>query len=145
MIDPAKPKPMIVTYGAYDTDPADRQWAIRTDQVGGSTNNGPRLSAEHKHLRLPVIGWQALSKLQLEVNQGAVGLIVARRTIDGQSGHIVAVVPETEENRARRNAAGEVIAPLQSQAGVTNFRYGTGKMDWWRSAEFAEFAYWLHP
>ncbi|MBQ0922118.1 BamA/TamA family outer membrane protein [Hydrogenophaga aromaticivorans] len=36
--------------------------------VGGSTNNGPRLSAEHKHLRLPVIGWQALSKLQLERN-----------------------------------------------------------------------------
>lgn len=93
-------------------------------------------------------GWRqtgTLSKLQLEVNQGAVGLIVARRTIDGQSGHIVAVVPETEENRARRNAAGEVVAPLQSQAGVTNFRYGTGKMDWWRNAEFAEFAYWLHP
>lgn len=36
--------------------------------VGGSTNNGPRLSAEHKHLRLPVIGWQALSKLKLERN-----------------------------------------------------------------------------
>src|SRR3990167_966024 len=36
--------------------------------VGGSTNNGPRLSAEHKHLRLPVIGWQALGKLQLERN-----------------------------------------------------------------------------
>lgn len=34
--------------------------------AGGSTNNGPRLSAEHKHLRLPVLGWQALSKLQLE-------------------------------------------------------------------------------
>ena len=34
--------------------------------VGGSTNNGPRLSAEHKHLRLPGLGWQALSKLQLE-------------------------------------------------------------------------------
>ncbi len=36
--------------------------------VGGSTNNGPRLSAEHKHLWLPVIGWQAMSKLQLERN-----------------------------------------------------------------------------
>ena len=36
--------------------------------VGGSTNNGPRLSAEHKHLRLPGLGWQALSKLQLERN-----------------------------------------------------------------------------
>ena len=34
--------------------------------VGGSTNNGPRLSAEHQHLRLPGLGWQARSRLQLE-------------------------------------------------------------------------------
>lgn len=34
--------------------------------VGGSTNNGPRLSAEHKHLRLPGLGWQAQTTLQLE-------------------------------------------------------------------------------
>lgn len=34
--------------------------------VGGSTNNGPRLSAEHQHLRLPGLGWQARSTLQLE-------------------------------------------------------------------------------
>lgn len=34
--------------------------------VGGSTNSGPRLSAEHTHLRLPGLGWQALTKLQLE-------------------------------------------------------------------------------
>lgn len=34
--------------------------------IGGSTNNGPRLSAEHQHLRMPFLGWQARSKLQLE-------------------------------------------------------------------------------
>lgn len=34
--------------------------------IGGSTNNGPRLSAEHQHLRMPLLGWQARSKLQLE-------------------------------------------------------------------------------
>lgn len=34
--------------------------------VGGSTNSGPRLSLEHTHLSLPLIGWQAHSKLQLE-------------------------------------------------------------------------------
>lgn len=92
-------------------------------------------------------GWRqtgTLTKLQTEVNQGAVGLVVARRVIDGKSGHIVAVVPETVDHQARRNAAGEVIAPLQSQAGVTNFRYGTGKLDWWRDPKFAEFAFWLH-
>lgn len=94
-----------------------------------------------------LFGWRQtgmLSKLQLEVNQGAIGLIVARRKEDGRSGHIVAVVPETEENRARRNKDGEVIAPLQSQAGTSNFRYGTGNTDWWKKAQFAEFGYWLH-
>ncbi|MES1240607.1 MAG: SH3 domain-containing protein [Acidobacteriota bacterium] len=92
-------------------------------------------------------GWRrtgALTTLQTEVNQGAVGLIVARRVIDGKSGHIVPVVPELGELRARRNAAGEVIAPLQSQAGAVNFRVGTGTTDWFRDEKFAEFAFWLH-
>ena len=92
-------------------------------------------------------GWRQTgtpSKLQLEVNQGAVGLIVARRNEDGRTGHIVAVVPETDKHRARRNAAGEVIIPLQSQAGSTNFPYGTGKLELWRGDQFAESAFWLH-
>jgi hypothetical protein len=95
----------------------------------------------------PRFGWRqtgTLTKLQLEVNQGAIALIVARRKEDGRSGHIVAVVPETDDQRARRNAAGDVIAPLQSQAGVTNFRYGTGKLDWWKGDQFADSAFWLH-
>jgi hypothetical protein len=92
-------------------------------------------------------GWRqtgTLSKLQLEVNQGAIGIIVARRRLDGLSGHIVAVVPETDDERARRNATGEVIAALQSQAGRNNFRYGTGALDWWKGQQFAESAFWLH-
>ncbi|HEV8582476.1 MAG TPA: hypothetical protein VGX68_25700 [Thermoanaerobaculia bacterium] len=92
-------------------------------------------------------GWRqtgTLTKLQTEVNQGAIGLLMARRVIDGKPGHIVAVVPETADHQARRNAAGEVVAPLQSQAGVTNFRYGTSKVGWWTDEKFAEFAFWLH-
>jgi hypothetical protein len=92
-------------------------------------------------------GWRqtgTLTKLQTEVNQGAIGLIVARRVIDETPGHIVVIVPEIGDHQARRNAAGEVIAPLQSQAGMTNFRFGTGKPDWWRDEKFAEFAFWLH-
>ena len=50
--DPEKPKPMIVTYGAYETDPADRQWAIRTDQVGGSTNNTFFITVRHLNLKI---------------------------------------------------------------------------------------------
>lgn len=92
-------------------------------------------------------GWRqtgTLTKLQTEANQGGLGIIVARRKEDGKSGHIVMVVPETADNSAKRAADGEVTAPLQSQAGATNFRYGTGRPDWWRGEEFAEFAYWLH-
>jgi hypothetical protein len=92
-------------------------------------------------------GWRqtgTLTKLQTEVNSGAIGLIVARRKIDGKSGHIEAVVPETDEQRARRDASGEVVACLQSQAGAHNFRYGTGKLNWWMSTDFGDSAFWVH-
>jgi hypothetical protein len=92
-------------------------------------------------------GWRqtsTLTNLQTEVNAGAVGLIVARRKADGLSGHIVAVVPETDEHSAKRNRSGEVVAPLQSQAGSKNFRYGTGKLNWWKGENFADSAFWIH-
>jgi len=95
----------------------------------------------------PRFGWRqtgTLTKLQTEVNQGGVGIIVARRKEDGRSGHIVVVVPETQENTARRDASGEVVAPLQSQAGSSNFQYGRGKTNWWNGEEFAEAAFWIH-
>lgn len=95
----------------------------------------------------PRFGWRQTgtpTKLQQEATQGAIGLIVARRKEDGKSGHIVAVVPETETERAVRDAAGEVTRPLQSQAGAVNFRRGTGSLNWWKAAEFAESAFWLH-
>ncbi|UFN47565.1 hypothetical protein LPC08_16280 [Roseomonas sp. OT10] len=92
-------------------------------------------------------GWRqagTLDELQQAANQGALGLIVARRKEDGRSGHIVMVVPETAAAAARRNPAGEITAPLQSQAGASNFRYGTGRANWWRGDEFAESAFWIH-
>jgi hypothetical protein len=94
-------------------------------------------------------GWRqtgSLTKLQVAANQGGVGLIVARRKNDDRSGHIVLVVPETDAptQRARRNADGEVTRPLQSQAGVENFAYGTPARDWWNGDQFAEFAWWIH-
>lgn len=95
----------------------------------------------------PDFGWRqtgTLSKLQQAANQGGIGLIVARRKEDGKSGHIVAVVPETPEFSARRDAAGEVTSPLQSQAGASNFRYGNGKPNWWNGEQFAESAFWVH-
>lgn len=92
-------------------------------------------------------GWRQVSstdELQLHANRGGVCLIVARRTEDGRSGHIVSVVPETATQSAKRNSAGEVTSPLQSQAGATNFSYGTSTANWWKAAKFAESAFWVH-
>ncbi len=94
-----------------------------------------------------MFGWRQTgtpSKLQEVANQGGLALIVARRKEDGRSGHIVTVIPESDVQRARRNAAGEVVAPVQSQAGSVNFRFGCGKADWWRGEQFAESAFWIH-
>jgi hypothetical protein len=93
-------------------------------------------------------GWRqtgTLTKLQTEVNQGAIGIIVARRKEAKRPGHIAMVVPETDSDSAKRDSSGDVSAPLQSQAGASNFRRGTGKKNWWLGEEFAEFAFWLHP
>ncbi|WP_114951927.1 hypothetical protein [Sphingosinicella terrae] len=92
-------------------------------------------------------GWRRAaspSELQDHANRGGVGLIVARRKQDGRSGHIVAVVPETATETAKRDGAGKVTMPLQSQAGTVNFRYGRSTPDWWKDARFAESAFWLH-
>lgn len=92
-------------------------------------------------------GWRRasnLTELQVEVNQGAVGVVVARCTESKKPGHISVVVPETDEWRGKRGQDGAVIQPLQSQAGSKNFKYGTGKRDWWLGTQFADFAFWLH-
>lgn len=93
-------------------------------------------------------GWTravTAGELQDHANMGGVALIVARRKQDGRSGHIVAVVPETAEETARRDSTGAVTAPLQSQAGTVNFRYGLSRPGWWLDDRFAESAFWMHP
>ena len=93
----------------------------------------------------PRFGWRqtgTLSKLQAEANLGAVALVIARRKLDGKSGHVTLVVPEGDQFQARRDASGEVIAPLQSQAGRRNFNYGFLQPNWWPS--HAEFGFWIH-
>ncbi|NCC41300.1 MAG: hypothetical protein EOM21_18090 [Gammaproteobacteria bacterium] len=92
-------------------------------------------------------GWRqtgTLTKLQDAANQGAVCLIVARRRSDGPPGHVTVVAPEIPAQVARRNATGEVIAPLQSQAGSRNFRLSTSTANWWLDQRFAYSAFWIH-
>jgi hypothetical protein len=95
----------------------------------------------------PRFGWRrtgTLTKLQTEVNIGAVGMIVAKRRVDGLSGHMAMVVPETGDHRAKRNRDGDVIAPLQSQAGARNFRRNTSTPNWWLAEKFSDSAFWIH-
>jgi hypothetical protein len=95
----------------------------------------------------PRFGWRQTgtpTKLQEAANLGGIGIIVARRKIDGKSGHIVAVVPETNDQKAKRDSNGSVTSPLQSQAGVTNFRYRAAPVQWWTGGQFADSAFWIH-
>jgi len=92
-------------------------------------------------------GWRQtgdLTKLQNAANIGGIGLIIARRKEDGRSGHVVVVAPENELGTAKRDANGIVLAPLQSQAGARNFKFGRGSADWWLGEQFAEHAFWIH-
>lgn len=92
----------------------------------------------------PDFGWRravSLTELQQAANLGQVCLIAAQRTNLNAPGHIVAVVPETEQHRATRNGQ-DVTVPLQSQAGATNFRYGGRR--WWTGPQFRRFGFWIH-
>lgn len=92
-------------------------------------------------------GWRQtgeLTKLQNAANLGGIGLIIAKGVEDGRSGQLTVVVPEMDSTKGKRDAAGDVIAPLQSQAGAVNFRYRTGKKFWWLDAKFNDHAFWIH-
>jgi hypothetical protein len=91
-------------------------------------------------------GWNrviSLDDLQSAANGGQVGVVVAQRVALNTPGHIVAVVPENGPQQALRTG-GVVTVPLQSQAGASNFRFGSGTGRWWTNAKFRESAFWVH-
>jgi len=92
--------------------------------------------------------WQRVNDVDtlqnLVNNNGGVGLICAKRKDLSRSGHIVAVVPETDQHTATRSN-GKVIYPLQSQAGAYNFNYfSQEKKDWWTGSQFSSFVFFFH-
>ena len=92
-----------------------------------------------------VFGWHRLFDLNVfqdEVNKGQLGILVAQRINMNNPGHIVAVVPETPTNAAKRNN-GQVIAPLQSQAGRANRKYFAANTWWEDQTRFKKFSFWL--
>ena len=50
--DPAKPKPLIVTYLGYNVDPANQDWTVRTNEMGGSTNNTFFITLRHLNIKI---------------------------------------------------------------------------------------------
>jgi hypothetical protein len=94
-----------------------------------------------KHSQL--FNWQRhfnMAELQEVVNCGTLGIIVAQRINLNSPGHIVAVVPESKDLSAARNAIG-IIAPLQSQAGRRNRKYFAS--NWWEnSSKFRKFGFY---
>ncbi len=96
----------------------------------------------------PAFGWQReveLTALQAAANVGEVCLIVARRVDLNRPGHITAVVPETGDAKAVRNAQDEVVRPLESQAGTRNVLRAPAANAWWQNRRFQSFAFWRHP
>jgi len=95
----------------------------------------------------PMFGWTRVfdaSALQKAANGGGLGVICADRRTPGRSGHITVVVPEVDGHTATRDVDGNVVQPLQSQAGARNFRYGSAGPSWWLSDDFIDRGFFIH-
>lgn len=79
-------------------------------------------------------GWQEVSstEAQISANQGKCVILVAANRNRKKSGHIVAVVPETDDVKCV-GANGIIIYPVMSQAGPVNKKYFCEK--WWDGYE----------
>jgi hypothetical protein len=92
-----------------------------------------------------VFGWQRVTDvdpLQRAANDGEICLIVAKRKDLNRSGHVVVVVPEHEELLAARTSQGEILRPLESQAGTKNFRFVVKHNRWWQNDQFSSYGFW---
>jgi hypothetical protein len=79
-------------------------------------------------------GWREVNvtEAQRQANQGKCVIMVAANKNRSKSGHIVAVVPETDTVKSV-GAGGIIIYPVMSQAGRVNKRYFCSK--WWDGHE----------
>ena len=84
----------------------------------------------------------SLDVLQAAANNGEVCVVVAQRADLNRSGHITTVVPEHNGYNATRSATGEVLRPLESQAGRINYRFYSKPKAWWTDKRFQAFSFW---
>ena len=85
-----------------------------------------------------------LDVLQAAANSGEVCIIVAQRHDLNRSGHITVVAPEHDGFAVPRNDRGEVVRPLESQAGRKNHRYIVKSNRWWLGSQFRNYSFWRH-
>ena len=87
-------------------------------------------------------GWSEASDMeaaQTAANQGQVVILLAANTVASKSGHVSVVLAESNDHKAGRDeTTGQVVVPLQSQAGAKNFKYsseggapGSTTKRWW--------------
>lgn len=83
-------------------------------------------------------GWRELNttEAQISANQGKCVIMVAANRNRKKPGHIVAVVPETDDTKCV-GANGIIIYPVMSQAGSVNKKYFCSK--WWDDMERPKF------
>lgn len=90
-------------------------------------------------------GWQEetdMDEAQKVANSGRPVVLLAANKVASNSGHISIILSESNDHQAKRDAAGSVVIPLQSQAGRTNFKYGF-KGQWWSDKDHKDGAAWL--
>jgi hypothetical protein len=77
-------------------------------------------------------GWKEvnLNEAQRHANEGKCVIMVAANKVRSRSGHITAVIPETDKLKAV-GANGIIVHPLQSQAGRRNLKHFAS--NWWSS------------
>lgn len=91
-------------------------------------------------------GWVrtfSVNEAQMAANNGKVVIVCAKRVTTNRPGHICAIVPETASFKAKRRSDGRISAPLQSQAGNSNYKYKAANQ-WWTSSRFQSFGIWVH-
>lgn len=93
-------------------------------------------------------GWEqadSMTAAQEAANAGSVVVILAT----GSPGHISVVLAEKGDLTAARDGSGEVVAPLQSQAGAYNVNHdnlsnGEDDDQWWEDYRHTEGAAWIN-
>ena len=98
-------------------------------------------------------GWSEAADMtaaQQAANGGSIVIILASHRQAGHSGHVSVVLAESPDHQAQRDEHGQVVVPLQSQAGSRNFKYsassgapGSRSRQWWSDASHKLGAAWI--